>query len=321
MANVHLLKAIFVAGDPTGLAEITDIDTVVGLQLAALNSGQLAGIRNRVINGGFNVWQRGVSFTASGYTADMWKFNNGGGACPTITKTTGVYFDTCESAIYTITGIATNAGLSIEHRIEAINSKDLAGKIVTVSAWIYQDSGATKTHTTYVGYETVTADAFSTVSYLSFNTSVQSGQWTFCSGQISLPTSATKGISIQLGNGLGGCTAGVSFKFGNTQLEPGLVATPFEFRPYSIELDMCQRYYETSAGNGEVETSTHPFIASNSTNQPTFVFKVGKRVAPTMTYVLGGGTGATFVAGKSAFYQSTANSINTPFGWTASAPL
>jgi hypothetical protein len=38
-------------------------------------------------------------------------------------------------------------------------------------------------------------------------------------------------------------------EFTGVQLEKGTIATPFEFRPYPIELQLCQRYYQTINGN------------------------------------------------------------------------
>jgi hypothetical protein len=39
-------------------------------------------------------------------------------------------------------------------------------------------------------------------------------------------------------------TAGATWELTGVQLEKGTIATPFEFRPYVIELQLCQRYYE-----------------------------------------------------------------------------
>lgn len=40
---------------------------------------------------------------------------------------------------------------------------------------------------------------------------------------------------------------GSTFNF--VQLEEGIIATPFEHRPYGLELSLCQRYYQTHSIN------------------------------------------------------------------------
>ena len=42
-------------------------------------------------------------------------------------------------------------------------------------------------------------------------------------------------------------TVGSYFNVTGVQVEKGNLATPFEFRPFAVELQLCQRYYYTSA--------------------------------------------------------------------------
>ena len=44
-------------------------------------------------------------------------------------------------------------------------------------------------------------------------------------------------------------TTGNYLHFTGVQLEKGTLATPFEFRPYSMELQLCQRYFQSFGGN------------------------------------------------------------------------
>jgi hypothetical protein len=73
------------------------------------------------------------------------------------------------------------------------------------------------------------------------------------------------------------------------QLEKGTIATPFEFRPYGIELQLCQRYCEKIVrGVWGFNNST-----TSGTNYGTYPFKVTKRDTPVAS------GGATY----SSYYQ------------------
>jgi hypothetical protein len=113
------------------------------------------------------------------------------------------------------------------------------------------------------------------------------------------------------------------------QLEIGENATPFEYRMYSQELAMCQRYYESGTRNFYGSTDSSANIVSEET------FKVVKRTTPTMVYGTwswsrSGGSGT----GSLINYQTNTNKwsgyIGTGLGfaaafsggaWTASSEL
>jgi hypothetical protein len=114
-------------------------------QVSSLNGGPLAGFRNRIINGNFDIWQRGTSHSTNGYgSADRW--NNGiiGSAC-TVSRqpfTLGqtdvpgepLYF--CRMAVTSVAGAGNRANL--QQRIEDVRT--FAGQQVTVSFWAKADA-------------------------------------------------------------------------------------------------------------------------------------------------------------------------------------
>ena len=78
--------------------------------------------------------------------------------------------------------------------------------------------------------------------------------------------------------GLGGSTADEVYLTG-VQLEAGTTASDFEFLPYDVNLQRCQRYYELCDGNRVVGTNYNSSVLY--CNQIRFL--VTKRASPTIT--------------------------------------
>ena len=68
-------------------------------------------------------------------------------------------------------------------------------------------------------------------------------------------------------------SAGNYVEFTGVQLEKGTIATPFEFRPYVMELQLCQRYYQSfknSSQSGHILIgNAYPIDANNAVAQIT----------------------------------------------------
>lgn len=231
--------------------------------LASVNGGQLAGIRNKIINGNFGINQRNASsastaYAAGAYVMDRWKAGSGG--CT-------LSFATTEN----VTTVTITAGTLVQ----VIEGNNL-------------QSG---TH------------------ILSWTGTAQ--------GRID---SGSYGASGVTGTAIGGAVMSVEFGTGTVslvQLEKGSVATPFEHRPYGMELALCQRYYET----GGVKSGL-----TGGTTNVTIVFKTVKRSTPTMAYGTspqGAGTslptGADWTSTSEVAVYASATTINC--SWTASAEL
>lgn len=249
--------------------------------LTSVNGGQLAGLRNRIINGGMQVAQRGTSGVVAGaYTVDRWLVYSAGSA-PTWSQSLGVIPTSNAGYFLSINGIAGNTLVSLAQRIEATNSMDLAGKTVTISYWVYQTTGTTVGAYAAISYATAGSDNFNTTSASTNGgtVSVANSTWVRYSAQIVVPVGGTTGLNIALfplgGTALLGSQV---FSIYGVQLEIGSVATPFEQRPYGLELALCQRYYEI--------LPNIQFVAYSSSGNyigQTHPFKVTKRAVPTVS--------------------------------------
>ena len=221
------------------------IGSVSNLQTASLNGGQLAGARNRVINGRMAVDQRNSgatqTFTAGAalaYSVDRW-YGYCTGANVTGARVQGA---TAGQFYYRFTGAASVTGIGFGQRIEQLNSADLAGTTATLSVDL---ANSVLTTVTWTAYYANSADTFGTLASPT-RTQIATGTFTVTSTvtrystNISIPAAATTGIEIVFT--VGAQTSG-TWTIGSVQLEPGSTATPFERLNYGQILSLCQRYY------------------------------------------------------------------------------
>jgi hypothetical protein len=143
----------------------------------------------------------------------------------------------------------TPAGkLPASHVCAALNTADLNGKQITISAKLTQDSGSALNATITVFRPTTTANDFSAQTLLATSSAVSvpssSGSGTAITHTFTLgSTDASKGLAVYVTYAGVGAVTSKSFYIGDLQLEVGPVATPFEQRPIGMELALCQRYF------------------------------------------------------------------------------
>ena len=122
--------------------------------------------------------------------------------------------------------------------------------------------------------------------------------------------------------------SGVEFYFTGFQFEPGPVATPFELRPFSTELALCQRYYQRLVATNDYTRMCLPGNGSMANTFATCPFVTSMRVAPSFTYssfddfILEGLTNGstTEVTGLALNVGSTWNATIAVNGAGASSP-
>lgn len=270
------------------------------------------GFKNYIINGNFDVWQYGTSQTISGYGSDdRWVNYNAGStkihSQVLCTDTELALFNASKfsrTVVSSVIGVA-NYAYKLQH-IEDVTK--LAGKKVTISFWAKSDSNKN------VAIELIQSfGTGGTPSAPVYNIGSQqvllSSAWQKKTITVEIPsivrkTLGTDGVHtsstainfwFDAGSNLNARTASLgqqsgTFDIAQVQIEEGSVATPFENRPYGLELSLCQRYYETSYNNGQYAGQASTTISavwwmpSSTKLLLNIPFKVQKRVTPTVNY-------------------------------------
>jgi hypothetical protein len=223
------------------------------VQMASLNGGAIS-LRNKIINGDMRVAQRG-STTLSGVDTYGGCDRTFGGPSGFTTSSGNILQGGSLGGVYSSSGFlqsilltTTGAGIvRFGQKIEALNTAELNGKQITISAKLTQDSGAALNATITVYRPTTTANDFSAQTLLATSSAVSVPSLGAASTAITHTftlgsTDASKGLAVYVTYAGVGAVTSKSFYIGDLQLEVGPVATPFEQRPIGMELALCQRY-------------------------------------------------------------------------------
>lgn len=351
----------------------------------SMASATALGMRNRIINGAMLIDQRNagaavtVNTAARTYGLDrFFGFGQASDGVFTITQDSSVYpAGFTKSCKVTVTTADASVGASqlyiFAQSIEGSNITDLdwgssTAKTVTLSFWVRssltgQFGGALNNSAANRSYPfSYTINSANTWEQKTITiTGDTSGTWL---------TTTSVGINVWFDLGCGSTYVGASGAWagaeyygatGDTklistlnatwyitgvQLERGTQATPFEWRPFPVQLAMCQRYYEKSyeisVAPGSVTNANSVYWYNAQTGSSALLqvsYKVTKRSGPTITQyspVTGTSgvvrnrssgtdvTGYTMYAGDGAFVGGTnaAGAIAFyDFQWTASAEL
>ncbi len=220
-------------------------DTMTGdLTVPSLNGGPLAGLRNQLINGGFDCWQRNTDNNTASTTqlyvsADRWAVKHSDSTGKGLGRVVNPYADApCSYAGEFRALNSTNVSrIFIEQCIELADGTN--GQFANRSQWTlsyYGDAAVNFTLYFSNGINDISA------------TSVASGTTVLGAGNKYSATVTINGNSstgqncLRVAMAPTGTTA-TEFTMTGVQLEPGPVATPFEQRPIGLELNLCKRYY------------------------------------------------------------------------------
>jgi hypothetical protein len=280
------------------------------------------GSGNAIINGAFEINQRGfTSTTAGGYGFDRWLTSIVGG---TVTYSSQAFTPgTAPEAGYEASNFAriVTSGQSaaddfaiLRQFIEGVRT--FANQTVTVSFWARAGSG---TPGIYVDLSQVFGSGGSEALNIFAGQATLNTTFTRYSFTVNVPTISGKTIGpndhlrvnffLSAGSNIRASALGIqnnTFDIWGVQVEAGSVATPFRRNANSLqgELAACQRYYEVTGGGSSGRADSASVVELGIT------FKVSKRTTPTMS----------IVSTTPKVYQPTVGT-KTGTGSTLSAPI
>ena len=324
------------------------------------------GIRNLIINGDMQIAQRGTSFTVTGgdtayRTVDRWKHVLGAGNWVVSQDTdvpTGQGFakslklDVTSAVTSPASGLFTALQYSFEgQHLQHLKKGTSNAESVTISFWVK----ATKTGTYIVELDddgngrninkSYTVDASDTWEY---KTITFAGDTTgtlnndnglslrifmylvmgtdYTSGTLQTSWGTTVNADRAVGQVNTADSASNNFWITGVQLEVGDTATPFEHRPYDMELSRCWRYFYSGYAAGEYPGQAGASISFQQGSQSTgswcgivvAPFPTQMRATPTMTaYSPNSGASGKWYSNNTGTDQ-TANASGTTNGFKVS---
>ena len=227
--------------------------------------------KNAVINGGFDIWQRGTSLTLNNsayqYLPDRWSAVVDANATNTLSQSTDAPTGFTYSVKWQRTaGQTLTPTFLLTQAIENINSIQFAGKPVVVSFYAKVGAYYSGTSQNIYLYSGTGSNQGGNPATWTGATSINSGTNAFTpttTWQRFTLTGTASSAAKQLGILIASTTSGTagaddSIYITGVQLEIGSVATPFSRAGGTLsgELAACQRYYFNSKGSTQTPSNT-----------------------------------------------------------------
>ena len=286
-----------------------------GTQNQQIGQGNASLLKNRIINGAMVIDQRNagasVTPTNGAYTLDRWQSILSQTAKFSVQQNAGSVTASIGFNNYLgVTSLSAFSSASTDYfyqaqPIEGFNFQDLgwgtaSAKTVTLSASVYSSLTGTFSGSLVNSAETRSYPFTFSIPVANTWTSISvtivgdtSGTWlggssigcrvnlNLGSGSIYLGTAgawATANYKGVTGSVSVVGTSGATFYFVGVQLEAGSSATGFEYRQYTTELALCQRYYQKVAGQFYGATNYTGLLSGFS-----FPLDINMRSAPSVS--------------------------------------
>jgi hypothetical protein len=250
--------------------------------------------QNILVNGGFEVWQRGTSFSnpAEGdFTADKWKATKNGSPTVSVAQDTDE-----ESGVYALKLDITVAAGSVQFGVfqSLENYQEYKGKTITFSASLKTSTAS--------AYRIRITDGIST-TYSDYHTG--SGSYETLSVTHTVSASAT---TVATGIGRFGAISVSSCLVDSAMLVVGDNALSFKPEDPAVELERCQRYYQKVGGelSAAAVAVANVACASGATGQGSLRLPIEMRATPTVTVQ----NGTSWLVFNNAFTRIATSSIS-----------
>ena len=263
-----------------------DVPAITGL--ASINSGQIGGSRNKIINGAMEINQRGTAATATNatYISDRWRMAEAGGGnltCQVVADAPAGFRNSIKAIASTADDCSqANDEYAVNQHIEGNNIVGLyfgnsGAKTVTLSFWVKSSltgNFSCSIHNSPLNrslakeYNIAVADTWEKKSVVL--TGDEAGSWTIDTGigirltfNLGAGSAQTGTLDAWQGSRVARGSSTVQFMatvnatwfITGVQLEVGSTATDFEYRSFGEELTLCQRYYQKTY-NSDVNPAT-----------------------------------------------------------------
>lgn len=294
---------IFQGGSPLAVRNVaTSLSAVVQTSVDAYPDR-----RNWIINGGMDIWQRGITVTdqlsTNEYaTADRWrtsrKFND---ANMTVSQVT----DTPDRFKYAIkvqrdSGDTLTSEMYLMQQVETADARLLQGQDVMITGFVKVGANFSSTAGLELEFRqdlvfedpsiSISSGLTGPVDRLIVARPENAGAWAAFALAVTV-NAACKAMLVRF-NAVPEGTAGADDWFAVTgmQISVGTSAVPFEFRTLAEELTLCRRFYELSysvgsfpgdvTATGEMLQRRRTFTATDAQLQPRYA---RKRTTPVIT--------------------------------------
>jgi hypothetical protein len=310
-----------------GTVLVADSTTSTGLAWQPYGAQVVAG-KNKLINGAFDIWQRGVTFSpgsiTNSYGGDRWK-------CTYDDSLSGITMSRVDIAdlnlgfkyavsLKNTAGSRANGNVRLQQAFETHDTHMMRGKTYTLSFYARKISGSSARITSMAGWTTTETNGFgsndeitSIVPNSSLTTSFQRFSQTFVASSSSSYNSMKIQLDFQFLTSLND-----ELQITGVQLEEGVVPTPFSRAGGSLqgELAACHRYYQRYSADSVFDDLGYSGKATSTTviyagRNPWVPFRVTPSSVDfaNVTWIISWGAGTT---GISAIALSAYASADSP---------